>query len=130
MDRGAWQAIVYRVPKSQTRLSNLACDLACMHPTRGRQAGASEEGSHALPAGLIRLHQALFPRRPGDHASGHTSGLRHLQEGAGLSAVYLGGHVGNRLGLADRPDQAGDVDDISPALAQVREGELGRQKVE
>ena len=44
--------------------------------------------------------------------------------------VYLGGHIGNRLGLANCPDQAGDVDDIPPALAQVRESELGRQKAE
>lgn len=43
-------------------------------------------------------------------------------------AAYLGGHIGNCLGLADRPDQAGDVDDVASALAQVREGELGRQR--
>lgn len=99
-----------------------------MHaPNQGASSRGIGRGKSRSPC---RSHPALFPRRPGDHASGHTSGLRHLQEGAGLSAVYLGGHVGNRLGLADRPDQAGDVDDISPALAQVREGELGRQKVE
>lgn len=36
----------------------------------------------------------------------------------------LGGHVGKGLGLADGPDQAGDVDDVPSALPQVGEGKL------
>lgn len=39
---------------------------------------------------------------------------------------YLSGHIRNCLGLANPPDQAGDVDDIPVALPQVGEGELGR----
>lgn len=31
--------------------------------------------------------------------------------------AYLGGHVGNCLGLADGPNQAGDVDDVASASA-------------
>ena len=44
--------------------------------------------------------------------------------------AYLRSHVGNCLGLASFLDQAGDVDDIPPALPQVGEGELGRQETE
>lgn len=49
-----------------------------------------------------------------------------MKEGAG----YLGGHIGHRLGLANGPDEAGDVDDVPPAFPQVGEGELGRQEAE
>lgn len=41
--------------------------------------------------------------------------------------AYLGGHVGDCLGLADGPNQAGDVDDVASALPQVGEGKLWRQ---
>lgn len=44
--------------------------------------------------------------------------------------AYLSGHIGNCLGLANCPGQAGDVDGIPPAVPQVREGELGRQEAE
>lgn len=41
--------------------------------------------------------------------------------------AYLGGHVGNCLGLADGPNQAGDVDDVASVLPQVGEGKLWRR---
>ena len=54
MDGGAWWAIVHRIAKSQTRLSNLTNSLLCQHHNQLTAVLWDTGGSKILPRGWLR----------------------------------------------------------------------------
>ena len=81
MDRGAWQATIYGVTKSQTQLSTHTIQMRATHSSHKHKGAADSTTSECRCQGAVILHVAqllqlwLFPRHPQGLLPQHSTSL-------------------------------------------------------